>query len=136
MPAGITEVDETAAGGPGLGGMIDEAEMDAQTPVRATQHPFGRQVEQVRDELKLPNSQSVREVISAICGHVGRISVVDPDQVDAQAKHIGSLVAKDREEMKDPQLWNGPAEKVAAHVLKLRQEGKAILADSAEAEAA
>jgi hypothetical protein len=136
MSPGITDVDETAAAGPGLGGMIDEAEMDRQTPIRRTEHPFGQQVERVRDELQLPNSQSVREVVSAICGHVGRLSVVTEDDVDAQAEHIGSLVAEDRKAMKDPQLWDGPATKVAAHVLKLRLEGKAIIADSAEAEAA
>jgi hypothetical protein len=133
--APVTDIDETAAVGAPLGGMIDEQEMDAQKPIRRTEHPFGQQVERVREELGLPNSQSVREVVSAICGHVGRLSVVDKGEVDAQAEHIGALVSEDRKAMKDPQLWEGPAAKVAAHVLNLRLEGKAIIATSAEADA-
>lgn len=135
-PAGIAEIDETAATGAGLGAMVAEDEMDALQPIRATTHPFGDQVVRVREELGLPNSQSVREVVSLICAHVGRLSVVEKDQLKAQAEHIGKLVADDRKFQQDPQLWDGPAAKVAEHVLNMRLKGEAILANSAEADGA
>lgn len=135
MSPGITEVDETAASGGGVGALVDEAEMDAQTPVRQTDHPYGAFCKRMREELNLPNSQSTREVISAVVRAVSDLSVIDESQVKAQATHIGKLISDDRKLREDPQLWDGPATKIAEHVLKLRIEGKAPVSALAEVDA-
>jgi hypothetical protein len=132
MSPGITDVDETGAGDANLGSMIDEQALDNAQPVRQTDHPFGRFCEATLQALGLPNSQSAREVISAVCGHVARLTVIDEDEIGPQAEHIAKMIAKDREAQGDPQLWTGPAKTIAEHVLKLRAEGKAPVAGEAK----
>ena len=134
MSPGVTEIDESGATGGALGGMIDEQELDAAQPVRQTQHPFGAFCDGIRAELELPNAQNAREVVSAVAKQVGALTVVDEDTLDEQAAHIAKIVAEDRKAQQDPQLWEGPATKVARLVLQKRIEGKAPV--SAEAEAA
>jgi uncharacterized protein (DUF2267 family) len=131
MSPGITEIDETGAAPLTHGGMLDEQAMDA-AQTRMT-HPFATYIEEVRKATGLPDSQSAREVVSAVCGSVARLAILVEEDFEAQAEHIAKLIADDRRQQKDPQLWEGPAKKVAEHALRMRQEGKGVIADQAAA---
>lgn len=135
-PAALTDIDETAAtGGQSVPG-VDEQALDNSRHVRQTSHPFGDFCERVRDELELPNSQASREVVSAVVNKCARLVIVVEDEIEAQAKHIGEMVAKERKDQGDPQLWDTHAAKIAAHVLKLRLTDEAPVATLAREEAA
>jgi len=125
----VTEVDETGAAPADLSGWVDEQSMNAAQ--RRETHPFAVYCDQVREAEKLPASQSAKQVVSEVCNAVAKLTIVDDDQIDEQAEHIAKLVAKDREEMGDKQLWLGPATRIAKRALTLRSEGKAVIADSA-----
>jgi len=132
-PATITQVDESGADSGMVGAAIDEQAMDAQQ--KRTTHPFAVYCERVREAVGLPASQSAKQVVSEVCGAVARLTVIEDDLIDEQAEHIAKLVAKDREEIGDKQLWLGPATRVAKQALTLRKEGKAVLAESAQVDA-
>lgn len=134
MSPGIKEVDETGAQGANVGGMIDEKEMDATPPIRQVEHPYGKFCNDVREALQLPNSQSTREVVSAVVRAVSDLAVVEKDQIEEQAKHIAEMVAEDRKNRNDPQLWTTSAARIAEHVLKLRLDGKAPVSALAQAD--
>jgi hypothetical protein len=126
-PAAIAEIDESAAGPASLGGLVDEEALDRQQ--QRQEHPFSKFCVEVREACGLPDSQRSREVVSEVCNAVARLTTVAEADVKAQAEHIAKMVSDDRKLMKDPQLWLGPATKIALHALKLRGEGKGIIAD-------
>jgi hypothetical protein len=132
-PAAITDVAESGVGeSPGALAGIDTQALDA-AQVRHT-HPFASYCEQVRRDVDLQDSQAIREIVSDVCGAVARLTLVDEDTISEQAEHIGRLVAKEREERGDKQLWTAPATKIAKRALELRAEGKGVVADSVAAQ--
>ncbi len=126
----VTEVDETGAAPADLSGWVDEPALNA-AQKRET-HPFAIYCDQVREAEKLPASQSAKQVVSEVCNAVAKLTIVETDEIDEQAAHIAKLVAKDREDMGDKQLWLGPATRIAKRALTLRTEGKSVIADSAK----
>src|SRR3981081_2366516 len=122
MTPGVTDVDETgdAPMGADIGGLVDTAALDAAQ--RRELHPFAKFCDEVREAEGLGGSQAAREVVSAVCNAVARLTLVTEEDLEEQAQHIAKLVAKDREERGDRQLWVGPASKIATRALKLRLE--------------
>lgn len=132
MPS-VAELDETGATpmAADIAGIVDVPEMDKQQ--RRETHPFALYCDAVREAEGVAGSQAAREVTSSVCNAVARLTIVEADTLDEQAEHIAKLVAKDREEMGDRQLWMAPATKLARRALQLRLDGKAVVADAAAA---
>lgn len=135
-PPTVTEVDDSAAApiAANPDSMIDTAALDAAQ--RRETHPFAVYCKQVREAAGISPSQAAREVVSAVCNAVAKLSIIEDDTAEEQAEHIAKMVAKDREEIGDKQLWTGPATRIAKIALQLRKEGKAVVADSASEEPA
>lgn len=126
----VTDVQESGVNDiSGPEALIDTKALDAAQ--RHETHPFAIYCGQVREACEIPDTQAAREVVSAICGDVARLDMLDDVDLDEQAEHIGKMVAKDREERGDRQLWAGAATRIAKRALELRQEGKGVIADPA-----
>jgi hypothetical protein len=132
MPS-VAELDETGAApmASDIAGIVDVPEMDRQQ--RRETHPFALYCDEVREAEGIAPSQAAREVTSSVCNAVARLTIIEEDTLDEQAEHIAKLVAKEREEMGDRQLWTVAAGKLAKRALRLRLDGKAVVADAAAA---
>lgn len=119
----MTELAESGVSGEGLGVMVDVRAMDAEQASRRAKHPFEVYCERVMSDCGVRPTQAAREVCSAVCGDVARLVDVVEDDVQAQADHIAQLIAKDRAEQGDRQLWHTTAKKLAEHALQLRLSG-------------
>lgn len=127
----VKDIDETGAQPmtADIGALVDAPALDAEQRARRVKHPFEAYCENVLSAVEIPVTQAAREVVSAVCGDVARLAVVTEAGVKDQAEHIGKLIAKEREEMGDRQLWKETATKIAEHALRLRIEDKGVVAD-------